>query len=256
MLCNLCQLDKKLVNAHILPKWSVKELRGNKNFLVEFDRVAGPKRVQTNAYDPNILCKECDSEVVGKYDTYASRFFKEARIENLVFIGKSDEGVPQYIAEVTNHYDYDKLAIFLLSVLWRASISDLPEFENIKLGKYEEVVRSFILSGKVTGSKFNFYLIKWSFSEKDFPARNLVIPPKLIKIDGFIHYNFIFCDYEVIVSFNRLIKELESCRIDEEKAKLWLTDFKSTSLYDVIENTKTSLTDDAIRKMRVLRAKD
>ena len=98
------------------------------------------KTRQSGAYDKNILCATCDNEVLGSLERYASRVLYggieltlEKRTNTSTYI--NIKGI-----------DYKKFKLFLLSILWRASISNLPIFQRVKLGAHESVIKDRILS--------------------------------------------------------------------------------------------------------------
>jgi hypothetical protein len=121
-----------LVEAHIIPRAFARDIRGNgPNMQLRPDRV-GQAKPQLGEYDPDILCSTCDG-TLGSLDDYAidvCRSFREHGIRrhgDLVF-------------EIPN-VDCNKLARFVLAVLWRASISSRLHFAAIRLGPYEDKAR-------------------------------------------------------------------------------------------------------------------
>ena len=49
-------------------------------------------------------------------------------------------------AFILEEYDYNKFKLFVLSLVWRASVSRQDIFENVSLGPYEEELRKVILN--------------------------------------------------------------------------------------------------------------
>ena len=86
------------------------------------DRI-GIAKPELGEYDRDILCRDCDNKL-GVFDDYAidvCRAFKKKHTRD----GK--------LFAILN-VDDDKLAKFILAVLWRASISKRESFFGIRLG--------------------------------------------------------------------------------------------------------------------------
>lgn len=96
------------------------------------DRI-GIARPELGEYYRDILCRDCDNKL-GVFDDYAidvCRAFKKKHTRD----GK--------LFAILN-VDGDKLAKFILAVLWRASISKRESFFGIRLGPYEPQARDVL----------------------------------------------------------------------------------------------------------------
>jgi len=127
-----------LIEAHIIPKGFGRLIRGEaSNMKLTPDKVreANP---QLGEYDPDILCETCDN-ILGLDDEYALDVWKrfEASHRNL------GEDVFE-LAEV----DCERFCKFILSILWRASISRRPSFTSVNLGPYEDLSRDILFGAK------------------------------------------------------------------------------------------------------------
>lgn len=148
MTCKLCLREKQLLKkSHIIPDFMYKELFDEGHFLytrkITGGEVIRKGRRPTGEYDSKILCRECDNEVIGQYESYA----------NQVLYGSGANAVSN---EVNQHgiistrieLDYTKFKLFLLSILWRASISRREFFSDVNLGTtHEEIVRQMLYEG-------------------------------------------------------------------------------------------------------------
>ena len=144
-ICKLCGHDKPLIRAHIFPNWAYRYLKQD-NHLIQLTNVVKSRKIQSGYWDSNILCRECDGDVIGKYDTYASQFFEQdfaTMITVFSKLGRKDERV-YHVKE----FDYPKLFIFIISLFWRASITDCQAFSKVNLGPYETLARDIILAGE------------------------------------------------------------------------------------------------------------
>lgn len=94
--------------------------------------------VQSGSYQQYIFCKECDNVRLGSLERYASNYlYNKPYLEN----GEDFQLIPVpggiHVIEC-KHLDYNQYKLFLLSLLWRASISTESLFENFKLTLEEE----------------------------------------------------------------------------------------------------------------------
>lgn len=140
MKCRLCDLDKDLIDSHIIPKWAFKYLYPedpeDKKKSLELISEGKSIRRRIGPYDQNLLCKDCDN-FLGIYDDYGKKVLIETE-----FVKKTE------LSLVAKGVDFNKLQLFLLSVIWRASISTTREFERVSIGPYEERIREIILAVK------------------------------------------------------------------------------------------------------------
>ncbi len=96
---------------------------------------------QTGGHEGQILCQSCDNEVLGRLERYASQVLYDSEPHKIQSRVK-DKGMEYTLYE---EIDYTKFKLFLLSLLWRASISNLPIFKDVNLGPHEDKIRQMIL---------------------------------------------------------------------------------------------------------------
>jgi hypothetical protein len=126
-------------------------------------------------YDPDILCQDCES-LLGKLDGYYSRF-SEGQFPNKIppSLEKID-GKDFLVKENDPSYDYSLFKLFLLSLLWRASISVRPLFGQMKLDAiFEEDLRKRIFNSDPG-------------SPQDYPCF-IHLPPLTTAPDGTMGFN-------------------------------------------------------------------
>ena len=140
MICKLCGLDKKLIEAHIIPR-SFHRIDPNDKSPTRFiTNVKGrhTQKVPKGVYDASIVCEECERRF-SSWDDYGDELFLKSwdKFEKQVYQG---EEVGYRLPE----YDYHKLKLFFLSVLWRAAVSNHVMFSNVDLGPREPILRKSI----------------------------------------------------------------------------------------------------------------
>ncbi len=120
-----------LIKAHVFPRGFARDMMtGTHNVQVSITKA---RLTQHGPYDQGILCATCDG-IIGEYDDYANsicRIFPLAHIER--------DGTFE-----TKNVDGNKFARFALAVLWRASVSTRKEFQEVKLGNFEEEAQKVI----------------------------------------------------------------------------------------------------------------
>lgn len=139
----------------------------------------------TGIYDQYILCNECDNEVIGSLESYASKNFYDNK--NIELTVEENEHI---INLMFKDIDYKKFKLFLVSILWRASVSKHKMFNEVTLGiKYEEVARKMIFESN-PGRYDDFpTCILGLMSHQNLVLKTIVAPRK-IKDDGNTAYMF------------------------------------------------------------------
>jgi len=182
--CKLCGEVKELCNqSHIIPNFMYKDLFDEKHRAHVIKSQKGSVQQigyrQSGEFDKNILCQKCDNEILGKLDRYASLILFDGYpkiLENRV----SPNGMRfTYCAEI----DYKKFKLFLLSILWRASISSKPLFVEVELGPHQEIIRQMLLTNS-PGEHLEYpCLILTYLHLKSYP-KDVVAQPSKSRIDG------------------------------------------------------------------------
>lgn len=193
MQCKLCLLDKPLIKeSHIIPDFLYKELYDEKHSIIRVDaKLERSFSIFNGEYEPNILCKECDNEVLGKLESYASvAFYGGAHSDIKTENHRKPDGL-EYIS--VEGMEYGKFKLFLLSLLWRASISQREFFTNVSLGPHEEKIRRMLIAGD-PGAPERYPCIISSYRKRNLP-KEVIGGPRRIKLDGTIGYAFLISGF-------------------------------------------------------------
>ncbi len=161
MICRLCDKDKKLIKAHIIPEFLYKDLKlyvpdkkgqgrlhgiTNNNGYIENLK----KGLPSGIYDLTILCEDCDSKILKEYDDFGKKIFTS-------LLGNRDKGKSSDLIELEIS-NYFLLKAFFISVFWRASISSRPEFSNVNLDRFDSRIKDF-LNHKETNINDEFEIV-------------------------------------------------------------------------------------------------
>jgi len=135
--CKLCLKTKPLCKSHIYPEYMYKHCYDDNHSYIDFDAKEDNhnKKRKKGIYE-KLLCKECEGHIQ-KYEDYAKSIFYDDVKE---YIRKNN--TPYTVHE----YEYKKLKLFILSLIWRASVSTINNFSKVNLGKYEETLRNILLN--------------------------------------------------------------------------------------------------------------
>lgn len=200
MICQLCLEDKTLLkNSHIIPNFLYKGLFDKKHKIVSVNLsdYSDRKIHQTGFKDKDILCAECDNNIIGSYERYASNtiFGDHQKLDVEIYNG-DEEGVP-YIR--FKNLDYHNLKLFFLSILWKSHLSVNPFFKEIDLGKkYAEQIRQMLINHDAGAEdSFEVVLIKPQTTSRIVKS---IVAPRRIKGEG--NTTYVFHINEIMYHFN------------------------------------------------------
>jgi len=182
MECKFCKQERKLIEAHIIPYSFFKPiLNEHKPGIFSSDPKESKKITPKGVYDKNLVCEDCE-KLFTQYDDYAKRFFLN-ELKNKILEPEEFEGQ----AVVVKEFDYKKLKLFLISLLWRASSSNHKFFQQINVGPFEPKLKQMIQSN-VSGSPEEFPILFKIFFGNG--ADKQMMSPTRVKIEGRNYYRF------------------------------------------------------------------
>lgn len=190
MKCKLCIEDGVLVKkSHIIPDFMYRDLFDDKHRLFEAkvnDGELKTKIAQTGSYESNLLCKKCENERLGKLERYASMLL----YGGTPTIIRNEINVHGMKSSHCKEINYPYFRLFLLSIVWRASISKLQIFHDVNLGPHEDVIRKMILN-KDPGNYKKYPCIMITYINQKKLPHQLVGQPILSREGGTYTYFFL-----------------------------------------------------------------
>jgi hypothetical protein len=175
-----------------MPRGFARDIMGGRTHNIQAS-LTNAKPTQHGVYDLNILCAKCDG-VLGYYDDYAIEVCRRF---------KSDHVVQGDMFSVLN-VDGDKLAKFVLAVLWRASISSRPEFKKIALGPYEDLARDVLFGAKALSEIRAFEVIVSRFREIDnFDVEGVYTSPSSVSNLGVNGWGFAVSGFRIVAKMDQ-----------------------------------------------------
>jgi len=208
-ICKLCNEEKKLIKSHIIPDFMYKDLYDENHKLNKFspDLLASGKkkkeRPSLGEYESGLLCEKCDNVVIGKYEYYASKTLYGGKLpinESPVFKNYINLQDVEFIH--CKNINYNKFKLFLLSILWRASISKRNLFSDVYLGIHEDTIRKMIfLNNPKNIDEYPVLLLTYLNDETVY--KNIIVQPRIIKEDGRTMYAFIIAGVVYVFHISR-----------------------------------------------------
>jgi len=215
--CKLCNQFKPLLNeSHIIPKFIYKQGGfdiSKKIKLLSYDinsKIKDESGVSP-IFDSKILCQECDNIKLGKdLEDYSAKviFNKNLsprlapiNIQNFVSDGNTRGNIFENI-------NYTKFKLFILSILWRASISKNIFFDNVDLGKHEELIRNMIYNCDAkTVDIYPIFIQYWWYSNI---TTDIIIKPTRIRYKNGFRYRLVMSGFifDIFISSNIVTDEM------------------------------------------------
>ncbi|MEI6333114.1 MAG: hypothetical protein WCS87_01015 [Methylococcaceae bacterium] len=142
MTCRLCTLDKELQNSHIIPEFLYKPLYDDKHRAQRLSKIGEQqeykkRKLLQKGLREKLLCFDCEQLLNDRYEKY----FKQLWFDEKALPSKFGADTEIKL----NGLNYGKFKLFHLSILFRASVSSLPEFEQVTLGVHEKSLREMLI---------------------------------------------------------------------------------------------------------------
>jgi hypothetical protein len=176
-------------------------LFNEKHFIAPVDIIdfKVKKLIPSGFYDSNILCNKCDNEIIGSLENYSKIVFYggKGKAEYFPKIERKINQLNQKYLHLIN-IDYCKFKLFLLSILWRASISKQKFFESVNLGEHESIIGKMIYDknpGKSSDYPVGLFILNES---KTFPTKMIANP---IRIEKNKDLSYLFLLNGLVINF-------------------------------------------------------
>jgi hypothetical protein len=135
-VCRLCNTANELCRSHILPEFVYRQLYDEKHRFSILTAGVDNKLYGQRGLTERLLCHACEQRLC-RYEKYAAD----------VMTGRCHHRCQKQGDRITiKGIDYTPFKLFLMSVLWRASISTLEFFKLVSLGQREELLRQMLLA--------------------------------------------------------------------------------------------------------------
>lgn len=138
-VCALCRVNTDLQKSHIIPEFfytMVYDLNPRRFRVISVDPSV-PERFEQKGIRERLLCKACEGKLA-KWEKYVKETFVD---------GNGVVATPIQDGFLLQGIDYKTFKLFLMSLIWRMSVSSLEFFKLVDLErKYEDALRTALLN--------------------------------------------------------------------------------------------------------------
>lgn len=225
--CLLCQKKKKLQKrCHIISEFYYRELKLYHEYhnLVMYDfttlinkgelKIVSKNR-KMGFYENYIFCNACE-KIFGNNETYVREILFNKNLGNS---WKIDNSNPEFL-EIYN-YDFEKVKLHFLSILWRSFVADNNFFDKVNLDDNEsERIRKALHANQSEGVEnvSIFFMI----SLEDNIPNNMIAQPREVKFGGESGFLFVLGPIRFVFTFKipNLPKDVLRYRLTKSSFKL------------------------------------
>lgn len=177
--CKLCNKTAQLRYSHILPEFLYLSLYDEKHraMRVTSDSEEKDEFIQKGIRD-YLLCSECETQL-SRYERYAAPIIK-----SIPTISADPSGNFFVISPV----DYSPFKLFQMSLLWRSSIAQTPEFSDVSLGENDEIMRKMLYEEN-PGQSDDYGCMMIAIQNTKYLERIIWSPVRDV-VDGYVCYRF------------------------------------------------------------------
>ena len=186
----------ELIRAHLTPRSIGRHVQGASSPNLLVSRTRYTKALPLGLYDPNILCQKCDGLLNSRYDDPAFELLR------------SFSGLPKVTGGVNAYFeikgvDCDLLSGFVLSILWRYAISNLPDATEVSLGLYESNAREVLWGIKPLASFPEFQVVCQRYTVGPVDTDKMYSSPVSMKDLEFNSYGFSMLGFHFLAKVDR-----------------------------------------------------
>lgn len=212
MPCALCLKDDELKEEAVLPDFLYRgrydEQRGFCVADQPLEETDSTQRLDT------LLCRRCATKL-SKPANYMAYVLEHG-------LEQAPEAKGNFV--ILRGMDYERIKLFQLGLLWKASVSEKPFFTKVSLGPHQEKIRKMLLEENPGASDdYGCLILRRELNQAD----GSVTPPLKLKFQGNNAYRFVFGGFiwTYIVSNHFDDAALKSALINPYQTGLLVEDF-------------------------------
>jgi hypothetical protein len=201
--CKLCGQEAKRCQSHIVPEFCYEYDAKHRALALNLPEDAPPaKQTIQKGHREYLFCSSCE-QILCRYEKAFSEFWYSPD-----GLGKTID--KDCIAVVLKAADYKSIKLFLLSVIWRANLSELFG-KNIGLGPYSEKLRDIIFNGKYVPTNQYPILGRVITDANGNVLRSIIADPVCTRHDHIRRYSMCFagCEWNILMSDHGVPKQFE-----------------------------------------------
>jgi hypothetical protein len=223
MECKLCHKKKPLRKSHIIPEFFYRPGYDEKGRLFVVREGISEDRYIQKGIREYLLCSECEHFLNDNYEKYFYEFWYKKKNILKETVGK--------IYKVIG-LDYAKAKLFLLSILWRASVASGKDYNQVMLGPHESIIRDMILSKDPKDpSNYQIFATLLLLPDSNTICGEFIMSPIVCRYDARHLYVFTFggCIWNFVVSSHPIGYPVDVCSLSDKGTitmpTMILTDF-------------------------------
>ncbi len=170
--CALCLQERRLCKSHIVPEFIFSKLYGPDH---EYHVLSAksPERVIRRSLSEKLLCLECERKISNWEGYAASVIYGDALLR----------GRREGHLLIMEGLQYSPLKLFLMSLLWRSSVTSIKELRVGNLNIHQEMLRMMLINEN-PGEPWQYGCLFTAVMLGNKPA-NVIFAPSPAKIDGY-----------------------------------------------------------------------
>jgi hypothetical protein len=188
-VCKLCQQSKELQQSHIISKFLFREAGLLKQSFPVYC-LSKPSKTERrqDGFKEYLLCRDCEQQL-SLSERYARHQFYGI---DSPFQSFKERGI------IWRGLDYAKMKLFLISLLWRMSLSEHHFFGHVQLGdRHECIIRSMLLNSRpMEPWRYGCHLARLDYGAE--PLGAIFSQPQRFKESGRTGYRFLLAGLLVI----------------------------------------------------------
>ncbi len=231
MKCKLCRESADFGKSHVIPEsfFLHRKIEHETPILSTNKAWAYPKKRPIGEYDPEILCKECET-IFNSWDSYGKELLINKQSDF-----KTTEENGNILGYYTESFDYVKLKMFFISILWRASVSKRDLYAKVSLGPHEDILRDMIIN-TAPGTRDDYDIQLFRFAGVDYPIP-ILMPVEIRSSYGLRYYRIYLGDYFFDIKIdNQKTPKKHNLGIMGKSEKLWIPtiNFRECQEYEIM----------------------
>jgi hypothetical protein len=187
-ICKYCDQEvNHLIKAHIIPRSFFGLVRKEAKYAVTFQASAEGVRTeykQAGIYDESILCERCEQQFT-TWDNHGFAVLSTERTDKDVYRDPAGYECGVVVPDL----EYDVFKLFLLSVLWRASVSSDKFFRKVQLGPHENRIRAYLKAREAPTTQEYAAILILPFGQ---PFPNVMLTPFRSRVKDVWFYRLYF----------------------------------------------------------------
>lgn len=144
-ICKLCEANfdnsKALKESHIIPRFMFVKSKGRNGRSIVYRESLDSLEVSQEDWKQPMLCENCEQKLSTKYEIY---------MNEILYLRRKTNDICTCDQRIVLEADADKMALSLITIFWRAAVSNMDEFRLTVAPDYVlEEMRQWIINESI-----------------------------------------------------------------------------------------------------------